>query len=278
MRGRELLEAIEYIDDELVEEAAVEVLQKQKQQRKSGVNWYRACSAAACILLLGAVSILAFRQNQMYEEAFDTAATDTAGQMTESAVTTSQADAAVPEKVGVPEESAKEEEVGAITDSVGDLVADKESAAAEICEGEPVLEETYTLIEDFPPKQPPSDEAVSIGCYPAPEKGGKITGVILKQAIEYYEKMDGLYRYYVVIDVFGDRPDNNGDGTYYYNELRISEAGHEMLVTECERLQELGYKVELSDRYVLSGHLTAKEIENFDGLAEYGYMLRLLNE
>lgn len=281
MRGRELLEAIEYIDDELVEEAAADILKKQKQQRKTTVNWYRTCSAAACILLLGAVSILAFQQNRKYEgateSAFDTAATDTASAMAETTVTTSQADMAVPEEVEVSVESAKDVAADNATDSVTAESATPESVVEELC-GVPTIDDTYTLIEEFPPKEMASTEASSIVCYAAPEKGGKIIGIKLMQAIEYYEKTDGIYRYHILIEVFGDRPDNNGDGTYFYNELKSSDVGHEMLAAECDRLQELGYMVELSDQYVLTGHLTAKEIENFDGLAEYGYMLRFLNE
>lgn len=253
MRGRELLEAIEYIDDELVEEAADFVF-KPKTKKIITIKWQNWCGAAACMVVLGAVSILAYQQHQksgaVMEIAMDAEATFGAPETAiEITTDTTEADSAV--------------------------VTEETSPAAEI---ESCIENA-TIIEAFPPKQMEQGNAVQIGgCYASPSKGDILIFHSLQQALEYYGAMDGVYMYRIIIDVFGERPDDNGDGTYHYAELRSSEAGHEMLTAEYERLLDLGYEVDLSGEYSLTACLTAEQIKNFDIFSGYGYAFRFASE
>lgn len=143
------------------------------------------------------------------------------------------------------------------------------------------------LIEEFPPKQKQDEEQdgsfYTEPCYKVPKKGSYFLLNGLKAAIDYWDNANNTietaqpeqYLYHVTIDVFGDIEQN---GETVYEELRLSDAGKELLYQEYERLFMEGFPVSLSEDFQLTGTLSREEIEQFEPFADYGYTFRLVNE
>lgn len=317
MRGKDLLECIEQIDDALVEEAMEPaiVLCKDRKWYKNNiaVKWGMA---AACVVVIG-VSVTALWSHQNISEehipspmALDTTGSDdtdslsldslTAGAVTED----NQADA--DEMRGdnaiykspdgyYGEGSDNTAGQGAAADRGddivdGDPVADaasgKESAmvrelekAMTQSEDEDIAKLNYTIISGYY-----GEKDGSVYDYPVPQKGKFFCYHYLQETMKYYDEQEttesSMYAYEVVIDLYGDIKNEDSSGIRYdeLNRSEYSSTGSEMIEQEYRRLTELGYAVRLSEDFQLSGTFTKMELDTFQASPEYGYTFRFADE
>jgi len=299
MTGRDLLDAMEYISDDLIEEAVSE-------EAKQSFSPYRWAAVAAGVVVL-CVSAFVLREWQhspegiaLPDEGYDTSANYAAGSPAlEESGAAGGADGGgdIEEKAAdelppadVTSGSSKDSAIAEDNAAAEDYVSQKQGNTANVLEAQQELEREEAdtanslIIEDFPPKHPKRDEnsdgnsMESIGCYPAPEKGACLWSQPLDSAIAYYEgenaavSSEGMgYKYHVHIDVFGETDES-------YRELHLNEYGRTLLSAEYERLLALGYNVSLSEDFWLTGLFTKAELENFQAASEYGYFISLIAE
>lgn len=286
MKGRHLLDAMEYIDDELIEEAAplLEV-SSEGQKRKKRVLHANLIGAAAAALAV-AVSLWVWKGDTLVKQTEENAAQN---HDVEKALMTAdaravdediEADAAATEmietEVGNTEMEADIETDTEMTDKLSGTEYSKLSEAKD--------DEAINIIEELTSRvsNDSQDQAVS-ECYEAPQKGGYSLDSALVTAIDYYENnantMDlTIYKncvYHVTIDIFGERTEEGGT---VYEELQFSEDGREKLCAEYNRLLAIGMSVSLSEDYELTGLLSSEEIKSFKPCSDYGYRFRLINE
>ena len=173
----------------------------------------------------------------------------------------------------------------------------------------------YTIINDFPPKQPAPDTTDNAlireeYCYKVPEKGTYFYHHELKEAIAYYcGQEDGtqsadmpVCAFQVVVDIFGDQiipmaeentnqqnaqeqqsiskqqTTESSKNRLEYAMLSQSDDGKRLLEQEYRRLAAAGYQVVLSTDYRLTGLFTKEELDHFQVSSEYGYAFRFESE
>lgn len=291
MRGKDLLECMEYIDDALIEEA----LEPAAFPHRTGMaaKWGMA---AACLIAVG-ISATAFWSHQnikdeqteqidesmaaqiamdntaCFDDSGSTSTTSSAG----NGMTTGASEAGMQKEAA---ETARDE--AAIEDMAADAVSSQKNLDIAELEAEETAKLKYIVIDDYYGEQ---DSSVYDGSIP--EKGEILCSHDLQKTMEYYAEQekttapedDAIYAYDVVIDVYGDI-EVNGNKDIQYEKLNIDDidTANAMIEQEYRRLIELGYAVRLSEDFQLTGTLTKVEIDTFQSLPEYGYVFRFADE
>ncbi|MDE7322255.1 MAG: hypothetical protein K2N73_05900 [Lachnospiraceae bacterium] len=292
MRGKDLLECMEYIDDALIQEAFDPKIVPCRNSIVS--KWVMP---AACLVVVGVSAAVLWSHQNIKEEysgsadnaivasmAADSASENSAENvgnvdedncLTEALEDNIQITAMMDsdnngEKTGGMEEAESEKAMPALQGDDSIEIEDKKSANQE------ALKMNYTIISDYSASNSTSSR------YIIPEKGKTLRYQRLQEAIEYYstqEKDEDSgspdYVYTVVIDVFGDV--ENAEGSCYEH-LNQTDAGNALIEQEYRRLIALGYSVRLSEDFLFTGTFTEEELDTFDALPEYGYVFRFENE
>ncbi|MDE7268724.1 MAG: hypothetical protein K2N89_14795 [Lachnospiraceae bacterium] len=288
MKGRQLLDAMAYIDDELIENAApfVESAFADTARPPGQTLKWRSITACAAVFFVVAVSLWVWKSgaNTVYKESVPQEGANAGGVDTGAALAqnpTENVPMDAGREVGVDHAAAAVEiddknDAAVLDDTVDEFAAaveeDKDFAADSAGQKNDVI---VRVIEEFPLQ--------SEVCYKAPSKESFMIWLGLEKAIDYYDNANNTieleypenYLYLVAIDVFGDVTQN---GETVYEELRFSEEGKEKLYQEYERMLEAGLDVSLSEEYELTGLLNREEIEGFAPCADYGYAFRLVTE
>lgn len=314
MRGKDLLECIEHIDDALIQEA----LEPTAVPRRSSfaVRWGMA---AACTVVAG-VSAAVFWSHQNLKNAppvehaeiaqiatniandsdtVDSAALKndlTAGAVVESA----QADVeAAHEKATANNDTVSGSTENAIRSSGADAAVSRDDTVAGMEQHQELKElGALTAVESAKPEYTiirkhysgEDDSAAdsllqknSAEDCPMPGKGTVLRQQELQETIKYYEtaadSADGVvYAYEVVIALYGDVA---ADGGILYKELSLHSDipdGAELIEQEYLRLSELGYEVRLSEDFQMTGIFTKEEMDAFPTSPEYGYLLGFVDD
>lgn len=291
MKGRDLLDAMEYISDDLIEEAATEWVQKGTRRKFTMRKWV-ATAAGIAVLCVSVLALNEWKQ-VMFSGNSSNSNTSGANDMSfSSSVITDTATKA--ENNAGAEENAPEDNIaatGEIDPSVSATSSDtqtvhddthKQSSSQDGIEEEDSKQESVFIIEDFPPKYPyrePSETLTETASYVPPRKGTCSYSQILTEALAYYDgekdNVDSANVYHVMIELFSEREEN---GNVVYGEITLHENSESLLTKEYERLSEQSYDVSLSEDYKLEGLFTKSELETFDALPEYGYMFSLVSE
>lgn len=260
MKGIDVLKAINELDDELIDEAYMEQTATKKKKLRN--TWLKWGGAAACLLCVGAVSIIAYQMQLPSYTGDETAMnTDTtAGE----AVLTSEVPYVVledtQEECNLPTEETQQAfaedcvSAGALVESSG-----SETSAAHNWED-------YEIISSCP------DGMAAILCYAQPKQGSYFLMQYLSDTIEKNEAADeqSLWAYQVRIVVF-DYPGEAPEG-------EALSADSEKLREEYERLLAEGYDVTISEDLGLTGIFTAEELKDFSCNADYGYIIGFADE
>lgn len=277
MKGRQLLDAMEYIDDALIEEAAPLFDASAEGQKRKKRRLHANIIVAAAALAV-TVSLWIWKGEILVQQTEENAAQDY-----EMARAFTAAEVLEPESAEVT----AEQKASDIADDT--IKTDKLSGTEYSMLSDAADNSSLKVIEEFPPRTSSDDvqkQAVSeqsAVCYKEPEKGEYFLYTGLQSAIDCYDNaMNTIeqaepesYIYHVTIDVFGERTE---EGCTVYEELRFSEEGREKLCVEYNRLLAIGMTVSLSEDYELTGLLSSEEIEGFEPCADYGYAFRLINE
>ena len=286
MKGRQLLDAMAYIDDELIENAApfAENAFADTTRTTGRTLKWRSITACAAVFFVVAISLWVWKGgiNTVYKEAIPQEGANAGGVDTGAALAQNPTEN-VPMDAGreggvdpAAAENDDKNDVAVLDDTVDEFAAaveeNKDFAADSAGQKSDVI---VRVIEEFPLQ--------SEVCYKAPSKGSFMIWLGLEKAIDYYDNANNTieleypenYLYLVAIDVFGDVTRN---GETVYEELRFSEEGKEKLYQEYERMLEAGVDVSLSEDYALTGLLNREEIEGFAPCADYGYAFRLVTE
>lgn len=309
MRGKDLLECMEHIDDALVEEA----LEPAVFPRKNTFN-ARWGMVAACVVVLGISASAFWFHRNVGEERIESARNDTAssgamdntaaaedggtaqglpqtiqtgGGITDNAQTDMMADDVGAANSG----SAADGTEAARQGNVEEADPDKDSAAAVIELQDELLAEaasekemkklSYTVVSSYY-----GEKEDAVYDYPVPEKGKYFCYHYLQETMEYYAEQERtsqpvdspIYAYDVVIDLYGDVGIEGGSGVVYAGLSEHISAGGDMIEQEYRRLSELGYAVRLSEDFQLTGTFTKVELDTFQALPEYGYTFRFADE
>lgn len=273
MRGRALLEDMEHISEEFIEEA-MDCDAGCIDERPWHVGWRRWGAAAACaaVFCLSFVCFQLSGRRDSGPERIEQAEHIAQIQDADREDTETAADTDVPAGAGLAAPKGETAGLGT-TDSTLDTGSDAE----DLSEAKRGLTEVCTIIDVFPPKQMEKDavaqeEALRTeSCDAAPKKGQRILHSDLEAAMAYYGSTDeSPVAFQVVIEVFGDRADD----LVPYGELCLTDDGRDLLETEYLRLQQEGYQVSLSEDHQLTAVMTADELDSFQPLPEYGYVIR----
>lgn len=301
MRGKDLLECMEYIDDALVEEAQQPAAfpHRNRVVAKWGMM-------AACAAVIG-ISATAFWSHQNIKEAriesqvegtaaaADDSADDAKDQTTaagagdgmaggvdsgdSSAGSTDSGDSSADSTdsgsmdtftQGTIEDSAAPVEQNAEAEAGRQEGAIESAKEGELTEAKQC---SYKVISDYYGEKDGSayDDLV-------PEQGKSSCSQYLQETMNYYEDRENtdrttdspIYAYDVVVDLYGE-----SEGAFIH---RNSENGSEVIEQEYRRLAALGYAVRLSEDFQLTGTFTKVEIETFQASPEYGYTFRFASE
>ena len=300
MRGKDLLECMEYIDDALVEEA----LQPAAFPRRNRVmaKWGMM---AACAVVIG-ISATAFWSHQNIKEARiesqvegtaaavddSDSADDAKDQTTAAGAGDGMAGSAVSGDSSAGSAVSGDSSAGS-TDSGGmdtftqGTIADNAASVEQNAEAgrqegsvesakEGDLAEakqcSYKVINDYyAAKDAAYDDLV-------PGQGKSSCSQYLQETMNYYEDRENtdrttdspIYAYDVVVDLYGE-----SEGAFIHLN---SDNGSEVIEQEYRRLAALGYAVRLSEDFQLTGTFTKAEIETFQASPEYGYTFRFASE
>lgn len=299
MKGRQLLDAMAYIEDALIEEAAPSTKENITNTSTADIarrRIFRGAAACAAILFTAVVSLWVWRGGIVTQEksVLDNGqnAGGAAAECAPADLALQNAPAAVGQNVGAKEDAKDDSAALKKTDTGGarnqdGMIADTEDIGVQDMEG--AVEESaqqekggenVRLIEAF--------DLPAVYCYAAPTKGSLLIFAELKAAIDYYDDANNTvdlaepesYLYHVAIDVFGETACDGEtcDGIAgAMEELRYSEEGKEKLYQEYERMLSAGLDVSLSEDYQLTGTLSREEIEGFEPCSDYGYAFRFVN-
>ena len=337
MRGKDLLEAIEYIDDELIEETLSNTVNKTSRPHRQYRKYMYTAAAFAVVLGMSAFAYSVFAPSknagmagESGMQAVDTSAAESAevteitegtgiaedtgvsqsagasqsvGAAADSSATgnMSQADSvymsaqmpdneisdasasdsgAQPEKTSSTDQlmSDKSESNNAASEEISDL----SETNSEDTEMEKSRHSVYTIIDS---RKSVAEQPYAIYCYAAPEKGEYFLHHYLDAAIKSYEtntpsqNSATKYAYKVMITVFGDIINDNGETQY--SMLNQSGNGRQKLKAEYERLLENGYDVSFTDTdeyCYITGIFTKEQLDNFTPQPEYGYAFSFEDE
>lgn len=295
MKGRQLLDAMAYIDDALIEEAAplpenefTDAANLAGKRRK-----WKKITGCAAVFVVAVVALWVWNsgitsQERTVLEKEPNVGTCDLGESGNGYASAENAHGIAPiaeqKEDAVVEDAAFSQNLDAGGAMVsGGIAADTESVREQNTEDgiDDLAQESkgnaiVRIINEF---HMPGEF-----CYKSPEKGNCIICAGLKAAIDYYDNGNNTvelakpesYLYHVVIDVFGE---TNYDGTGgAMEELRFLEEGKEKLYQEYERMLLEGLNVSLSEDDQLTGILSREEIEDFEPYPDYGYVFRLINE
>lgn len=286
MRGKDLLECMEYIDDALIEEAMNPTgifYGKNTYIKNTVMKW---SMAAACVVIVS-VSATAFWTQQRSKNNQDTGNTEIAIQMDSASEPPSQGVLAetittdtdmdttgTDMKTDMKIEDAVEDKASAKQKSIHAEQYEEENRAA----AEETLKTVYTVLSEYY-----GEMDSSVYDYPMPEKGSILCYHYLQETMNYYSIQENaedtidhtIYAYQVVIDLYGDIETAKG---IHYEELYDTDKGHAAIEQEYRRLIDLGYAVRLSEDFQLTGTFTKTEIDTFPAAAEYGYVFRFESE
>ena len=263
MRGKDLLECMEYIDDTLIEEA-LNPAGSPHNKNSMVKNW---SLAAACVIML-CIFATAFWSHQKQQKIEYTEEPDLAVQM--DSVSNDAGDLSLPAEHtsgGTLAQSAAtdtdlnpagrdNETEKAIEDKALSMQTPVHAEQYDEAEKGAIVEEkqktAYTVLSDYYGEK---DDAVYD--YPMPEKGALLCYHYLQETINYYTKqgkaadsVDGtIYAFQVVIDLYGDIETAEG---IRYEDLYYTEKGHTLIEQEYRRLIDLGYAVRLSEDFQLT--------------------------
>lgn len=291
MRGKDLLECMEQIDDALVEEA----LEPAAFPRRKNMS-LRWGMAAACVVVLGISATVYWSHRSMKEIHVEDQNADTAGlQMAMEAAAAkdsgdngspaagAQSDTMAGGTVGSLEDGAVPEDVETVRQSSAQdaaFVEEEDVETAKSREESMDLKESllYTVISDYY-----GEKDGSVYDYPVPGKGEFFCFHYLQETMRYYAELentaggadDSIYAYDVVIDLYGDSEEN---GEIIHCELAYTDKGSEKIEQEYRRLAGLGYAVRLSEDFQLTGTFTKVELDTFQASPEYGYTFRFASE
>lgn len=293
MRGKDLLECMEYLDDTLIEEAlnpAGSPYNKNAYKNSMVKKW---SIAAACVIML-CISTTAFWSHQKQQNIQYTEETDLAVQM--DSVSNDAGDLSLPAEhtfdgtllestatdtdlntTGRDNEIEKEIEDKALS-MQSPVHAEQDNKAEKGAAVEETMKTAYTVLSDYY-----GEKDASVYDYPMPEKGALLCYHYLQETINYYtvqgkaaDSVDGtIYAFQVVIDLYGDI--ETAEETRY-EDLYYTEKGHMLIEQEYRRLIDLGYAVRLSEDFQLTGTFTKMEIDTFQASSEYGYVFRFESE
>lgn len=288
MRGKDLLECMEHIDDALIEEALNPVIAPRQNIRTA--KWGMA---AACLIVAGVSAATLWSHQNIKEEdsggnenevvmsmtaEFSTdISAENAGNINErNQLAEASAGSAQPDGMADKAENERKDAVMDDLASGGTVVDKMESDNASVEDMKSATQEAlkinYTEIHDYSAAGSASSDDV------VPEKGMVLYYQRLQKAIEYYsaqEKDATDYAYTVVIELFGDIETDTGS---HYVHLNQTDDGNELVEQEYRRLIELGYSVRLSEDFLLMGTFTKEEFDTFDVCPEYGYVFRFEND
>lgn len=307
MRGKDLLECMEQIDDALVEEALDPAAFPRRKITAS--KWGMA---AACAVVL-AISATVFWPHQNGQEAYiddqdsgaadtaapplaeDTAATnDTGGGNTAAASVQDGSTMTAGASEGAEGSAVSGDKEHVRQNSAEDAAASKEGGvetakSEELKDGITETESlSYTVISDYYGEK---DDFVYD--YPIPEKGEFFCYHYLQETMKYYAALEDvsgiadssvnisemsdspIYAYDVVINIYGDV---EKDGEVICCELENTNDGNEKIEQEYRRLIDLGYAVRLSEDFQLTGTFSKVELDTFQASPEYGYTFRFASE
>lgn len=300
MRGKDLLECMEHIDDALVEEALEPAAFPHRHN--SIVRWGMA---VACVVVVG-VSVTAFWSHRnIGVEHTESAGKDTASS---SSMDTAAGDGGIaqgmPENTRTGSDNTGGAQTGGMADDEGAVSSgtseDKEEAAvqgaAEYAESEKDSVAAVTDLEDECLTKEAASYTVissyygekdgSIYDYKVPEKGEFFCYHDLQETMEYYAEQEmaardtdsPIYAYDVVIDLYGNIEIDRSNGMNYVDLSEHISAGSEQIEQEYRRLSGLGYAVRLSEDFQLTGTFTKVELDTFQASPEYGYTFRFADE
>lgn len=125
--------------------------------------------------------------------------------------------------------------------------------------------EFVRIVEGYPGW---NEQQSATECYVTPEKGKVGYSSAIANALEVYKEEE--VGYFVRIDVFAEQVVN---GEFSMVALFHWENEQELLQAEVERLQEIGYDVEVSEEGRIEGVLSRKQILEFNAAKTYGYMM-----
>lgn len=256
MTGKDLFASLNFIDDELIEEAANYAPARILPMRAIR----RAGALAACVCLIVCLAVL-FRSGVFLSgSAAPESMMDVGKEMY-------QEDACVTEEA-VEEETAAEEAAPAEMEEAMEKIED--TAESEMADGAPEAENSTTdseyviLNQAFPQVQNDWDS-----WHKDPENGTFILDEELSGTIGQCKlaHMRAQPRFLVAFDLYRDEKKLDSDSAEYRQEV--------------ERLEELGYEfrtlaVQNKDKSVkmqMCGLLSEKQLEMFEGSDDYGYFI-----
>lgn len=306
MRGKDLLECMEYIDDALIQEALESPPNVRRKNRTNlSAKWG---FAAACIAMVS-ITAAVFWPHQNIQNHSESMGADTAspivmdttsagdgesdGNLTEnmpaegSMASGTQADmgtggqgAAGHDTMSGSTKQNSAEEAASAKDSAATVELQDEAGNIADTESERL---SYTVIRDYY-----GEKDDSVYDYVVPAKGKYFCYHYLQETIAYYDTQENAsdtadsltYAYEVMIDLYGDIEKNDGSGIHYeqLNMLENLDIVSEKIEQEYRRLAELGYSVRLSEDFQLTGTFTKVELDTFQASPEYGYTFRFANE
>ncbi len=270
MRGIDLLKDIGYLDDSLVQEAALDTGVSKKGKIVSWNKWTRWGSIAAGFVVLCVAAVVLREGTRSYDATETACTTDSAKSssqiyMVQDAITEEAAEMYAEDKVAVAE------------DTAGMPEAEKSNAApaqqSVVTEEAKLETQELHIVKDYSMEKGVKDENANpevTVCYAAPEKGKYFYFYELEEAMKAYAGQ--AVQYFVTIDVFGDCI--NAQGKTVYVELTYGEEGYDeqtsQIMKEYERLLAEGYKV-IIEEDELRGYFTEDDLKNFAVNQEYGY-------
>jgi len=257
MRGYDMLHSMSELDDELIAEADGATRVQLDKFKKRWRKYYIGSMAAGlvCVCLAG-VAVYQIRGGSTSSETADTAAAPEVAMVT-AQDSNEEADAveSVAEETPLLEAGSADEECNLPTEAAMQDSAESVNSPAEQAS---TYWDGYTIIAQL------TEGSGSTVCYKSPANGEHFSMLQLQSAIDQYEAMDGLFAYEVCIDIFSNQEKLDN----------LSEENAQQL----EYLLEQGLDVWQEDDGQIMGVLTAGDITDFAGSADYGYMLHFVNE
>lgn len=297
MKGRQLLDAMAYIDDAMIEEAAPLLGNEQADTTDfaSKRRIWKGITACAAVFAVTVVSLWVWKsgivsqERSVLERGQNAGAYDVSGADRGDDINAEDAPVEAPiienKEVEIDDIAAVNEGAASGAVAFDGVSSDSQAVGEASCKdgttddfAEETKDSIVRVIEEF--------HLPAVYCYAAPEKGSSIICAELRAAIDCYDYDNNTielvepesYLYHVAIQVFGEIDGENGDELTGWSELQFSEEGREKLYEEYERMLSEGLDVSLSENCELTGMLNHEEIENFAPCPEYGYMFRLVNE
>ncbi|MBE5877273.1 MAG: hypothetical protein E7290_10360 [Lachnospiraceae bacterium] len=272
MRGVDLLKDIGYIDDSLVQEAALDTGISKKGKTVSWSKWTRWGSIAAGFAVL-CIAAVAFRQNFRSYDATESACMTDSTKSSAKIYSTNDAVIEEAAEMYAEDNAAAAEDTAIMPEAEKSNTTSHQSVVTEDAKAE--TQEIH-LVKDYSMEIGADGEVAKMEvevCYAVPGKGEYFYFYELEEAMKEYAGQ--AVEYYVAIDVFGDC--TNAQGETVYEALTYSQDGYDeqtsQIMKEYERLLAEGYRV-IIEEDELRGYFTEDELNAFAVNSEYGYAFR----